>query len=172
MINSARGAVVDTEAVKNALKESNIGGYVADVWENEPNVDRTLLRMTSIATPHIAGYSVEGKFNATSMIVNAVANFIGIRPVFEESGNLPPPEKVSLDCENNNPDTIIREIYRTVCPVMKETEKLKKGPEAFLDLRKNYALRRDNKNLTLQLKNCIGPIKKQLQDIEFKIEKS
>ena len=56
LINSCRGEVVNTQAVKAALKNSNISAFVCDCWENEPNLDLELLALTELATPHIAGY--------------------------------------------------------------------------------------------------------------------
>jgi erythronate-4-phosphate dehydrogenase len=170
LINSARGAVVETKAAKNALTEGLIREYATDVWENEPVIDRALLNRAAIATPHIAGYSVEGKFNATSMVVRAVADFMGIRPELPAKEELPPSQSLEIQCNDKSREIIIRDIYRNSCPVLMETEKLKKRPDAFLDFRKNYVLRRDNKNLRLDLEDCSDSVKQCFQDLEFTIE--
>ena len=75
IINTSRGEVVETEAVKEALSCNLITGFVADVWENEPLPDLGLLMQAAIATPHIAGYSVEGKANGTAACVKAASRF-------------------------------------------------------------------------------------------------
>ncbi|MDR2732480.1 MAG: 4-phosphoerythronate dehydrogenase, partial [Fibromonadaceae bacterium] len=77
-INAARGAVCDSEALRLALQSGHLGGAVVDVWENEPDIDISLLPLIEIATPHIAGHSTEAKINASKMIINSLGNFFGI----------------------------------------------------------------------------------------------
>ena len=74
-INSSRGEVTDTYALKKALYSGMLNGAVIDVWENEPDIDPELLQQAFIATPHIAGYSSEGKANGTAMIVNSLNKY-------------------------------------------------------------------------------------------------
>ncbi len=78
LINSSRGEVVETEALKNALAEEKLAGAVIDVWEKEPEIDIPLMHTAFLATPHIAGYSVDGKANGTSMIVTDLCRFFDI----------------------------------------------------------------------------------------------
>jgi erythronate-4-phosphate dehydrogenase len=75
LINSCRGEVVDTLSVKAALQNGQISGFVCDCWENEPDIDLELLAMTEIATPHIAGYSKDGKATGTQMSVQSIIQF-------------------------------------------------------------------------------------------------
>ncbi|MFM2292725.1 MAG: hypothetical protein RIS29_2538, partial [Bacteroidota bacterium] len=75
LINSCRGEVVETAAVKAALNAGQISEFVCDCWENEPNLDLDLLANTIIATPHIAGYSKDGKATGTLMSVQAIDNY-------------------------------------------------------------------------------------------------
>jgi len=77
-INTARGAVCDSKALRNALQNKHLGGAIVDVWENEPNIDISLLPLIEIATPHIAGHNIEAKINANKMIVNSLGTFFGI----------------------------------------------------------------------------------------------
>ncbi len=79
LINSARGAVVDNEALKDALKSGTIAGGVLDVWEGEPDIDTDLAKLTRIATPHIAGYSLDGKVEGTRMLEVALRNCLAER---------------------------------------------------------------------------------------------
>jgi len=78
LINAARGAVCDTEALRRALQSRHLGGAVADVWENEPDIDASMLPLIEIATPHIAGHSAEAKINAANMLIKAVGDFFNI----------------------------------------------------------------------------------------------
>ncbi|MGN0211613.1 MAG: TIGR00730 family Rossman fold protein [Muribaculaceae bacterium] len=77
LINSARGGIVDNAALLAALEDGRIGDAAIDCWENEPNIDLRLLDRAFVATPHIAGYSAEGKRRATAMIVEALNRRFG-----------------------------------------------------------------------------------------------
>lgn len=76
IINAARGGVTDTEALKAALREGSIAGTVIDCWEGEPDIDRELLAMSAVGTPHIAGYSAEGKIRASRMVLEALESHL------------------------------------------------------------------------------------------------
>ncbi len=77
IINAARGPIVDTAALLAAIADSKVGDIVTDCWEGEPLISRELLTASRFATPHIAGYSIEGKKRATQMTVNAVLRHFG-----------------------------------------------------------------------------------------------
>jgi erythronate-4-phosphate dehydrogenase len=77
LINTSRGGVVNTAALKNSLKEQRLSACVLDVWEDEPMIDPELLSLATIGTPHIAGYSFDGKVNAATMIARELARFLG-----------------------------------------------------------------------------------------------
>ena len=78
IINSCRGEVTETNAIKKAIADGIISGYIADCWENEPEIDLELLNRTVFGTPHIAGYSKDGKANGTTMSVRAVSRFFNL----------------------------------------------------------------------------------------------
>jgi erythronate-4-phosphate dehydrogenase len=80
LINTARGAVLDNQELRIALEEGRIEGAVLDVWEGEPQIDFSLLRLVDIGTPHIAGTALDGKIRATEMSRDALCNFIGFCP--------------------------------------------------------------------------------------------
>ncbi|WP_089137388.1 4-phosphoerythronate dehydrogenase [Vibrio rumoiensis] len=77
LINAARGPVVDNQALKLRLQQADGFTAVLDVFEPEPNVDLELLPLLTFATPHIAGYGLEGKARGTTMIFNRFCEFIG-----------------------------------------------------------------------------------------------
>lgn len=79
LVNAARGEIIDTKSVVKAIKEGKIGNAIIDTWEGEPILDLELLRLADVATPHIAGYSVEGKQRATRMALEAVGETLGIQ---------------------------------------------------------------------------------------------
>ena len=78
LINSSRGPVVDNAALKEALRKGALKAAVLDVWEGEPDIDIELLGLLDIATPHIAGYSADGKANGTTMSVRYLASKLGL----------------------------------------------------------------------------------------------
>ncbi|MDH6307367.1 erythronate-4-phosphate dehydrogenase [Dysgonomonas sp. PFB1-18] len=144
IINSARGGIVDTEAIKDALKEDVISGAVIDCWENEPLIDIEYLHMVDIATPHIAGYSADGKANATRMSLESVAEFYNLdkNPVSEIK--VPEPENPVIDL-NTFPDSdnrIYDAILETYNP-LGDFNRLLASPDTFKQLRNNYPLRRE-----------------------------
>ncbi len=134
IINAARGGVVDEQALLRAMDRNLVGGAVIDTWEGEPAVNPLLLDRALIATPHIAGYSADGKANATRMSLEAVARFLH-RP-FNVEITLPtlPPDS-SYGTEKAGP-------LRLYDP-RTDSERLKQNPENFESLRGNYPLRRE-----------------------------
>ena len=132
IINSSRGEVVDGEA----LLASGLP-YALDVWEGEPLLNRTLLEHALVATPHIAGYSAQGKANATAMAVRAVAAELG----------LPLTEWYPQGAEPQSPRPIEwPELCATIdgyFDIAAETEYLKSHPAEFEHLRDTYTYRKE-----------------------------
>ena len=77
LINTSRGEVVDNMALKKSLQRGRLENAVLDVWENEPHIDQALIPHLLLATPHIAGYSADGKAVGTAMAVRAMARYFG-----------------------------------------------------------------------------------------------
>ncbi|MCM1076220.1 MAG: 4-phosphoerythronate dehydrogenase [Bacteroides sp.] len=73
IVNAARGPVADTSALKRGLSDGRLSAVCIDCWEGEPDIDPELLSVAAVATPHIAGYSWEGKVRGTSMILAALS---------------------------------------------------------------------------------------------------
>ena len=126
LINAARGGVVDEAALLKALDTGQIRAAVIDTWEGEPDIDRELLKRSAIATPHIAGYSADGKANATRMTLEAVARWTGHN---EHFSILPPEASPTRTALNYDPT--------------EDTLPLKLHPEDFEQQRGNYPLRRE-----------------------------
>jgi erythronate-4-phosphate dehydrogenase len=79
LINTSRGAVAHRSDLTAALRRRLIASAVLDVWEGEPDLHADLIERVAIATPHIAGYSLDGKVRGTAMIAEAMARFLGVR---------------------------------------------------------------------------------------------
>ena len=146
-INSSRGEVTDTEALKKAVREHIVSKVAIDVWENEPEIDSELLSLADIATPHIAGYSLDGKANGTIACVRAVAEKLGIEKLtsWDCKNIIPLPEngvKIVLPDGINGLDAVKYAVQHTYC-VMYDTDCLKSEPYRFEELRGNYYVRRE-----------------------------
>jgi erythronate-4-phosphate dehydrogenase len=94
VINTSRGPVVSGPDLKRALLDGRIAGAVLDVWEGEPFLDCDLLDRVDIATPHIAGYSLDGKVRATSMIFEEICRHFKIASTWDASGIFPLPQRL------------------------------------------------------------------------------
>lgn len=141
VINAARGPVTDTEALKRAFNIGKISALAIDCWEGEPAIDTELLEMATVATPHIAGYSEEGKIRATSMVLDALA-----RHLARHYGMDITPEKLTATLPHTArvPETITPEAINY--DIDADTSSLKSIPTAslpatFESLRNNYNLR-------------------------------
>ena len=138
LINAGRGEVVDNAALSAALDDRRVRAAVIDTWENEPCIDRDLLQKVFLGTPHIAGYSADGKANGTRMSLEAVARYFNKDITFEVSAPTLPagyayyPEKVVA------PGSPLR-LYDP----RRDSDALKAHPEDFEKLRGDYPLRRE-----------------------------
>ena len=155
IINASRGAVVDNKSLESALKENKIRGAVLDVFENEPNVNQEFINLLEIATPHIAGYGLDGKSNATSIIVREFANYFHIGALNHFEICLPEiKEPLTFEfSKTDTPEKIFYEIFKQTYDIHKESEKFKQDISKFEFLRKNYPVRREPFAYRLQGKN-------------------
>ena len=140
-INASRGEVVDEDALKTAFPK--FGAVVIDTWNNEPNVDMDLVEMVDIATPHIAGYSFQGKQMGTAMAVRAVANHFGLEPLYnffpeDEPGH----EPVLLDLKGKNHGQIAA-VFQYNYPIFTDDFRFRVEPDKFERLRSEYQYRRE-----------------------------
>lgn len=132
LINASRGECVATDATKR-----NDLTYITDVWENEPNIDAAYLAKSFIATPHIAGYSVQGKANATALAVEALARHF----------RLPLTDWRPAEARQITPQMLSWEDMCTritgYCNLLDESRILRNEPHRFEQLRNNYRFREE-----------------------------
>ncbi|MDE6653475.1 MAG: 4-phosphoerythronate dehydrogenase [Muribaculaceae bacterium] len=132
IINAARGGIVDTPALVEALDRGIVRDAVIDCWEGEPQISPALLERAAIATPHIAGYSHEGKVRATRMAVDALCRHFGL-PHIDMDQHVPPGAADQMDLST------IAASYNPVA----DTIALKASPGDFEQLRNHYILRHE-----------------------------
>jgi len=160
-INAARGEVVETHALLDAITHKRIGPTVIDVWEDEPDIKWELFQTVTLGTPHIAGHSLDGKANGTFMIYAALCKHLGVAPTWNPEQSLPPPIVPSLEIEphQRSDEEIVREtvtkMYDVEADYHRIQELLTASPEdrsrLFDGLRKNYPVRREFQTTTLKL---------------------
>ncbi len=132
IINTSRGEVVSNEALLTALQKSVVRDAILDVWEHEPNLDLRLLERVFIGTPHIAGYSADGKVNADNMVINALCQHF----------HLPHPGLVTAPELPNASSAAYASPLDYYNPLV-DSEALKKEPALFEYFRDHYPLRRE-----------------------------
>ena len=139
-INTSRGETTDTTALLRALEEERIAQCVVDVWEHEPDINLELLNQCYIGTPHIAGYSADGKANATRMALEALSRHFGLGDVLEI---LPPsPSQTTIHADSR------AEALLSIYNPHTDSKNLKTSPSLFEHLRGHYPLRREERAYT------------------------
>ena len=142
-INTSRGETTDTLALLRALERGDVAGCVIDVWEHEPHIDRMLLDRCYIGTPHIAGYSADGKANATRMALEALASHFHLGEV--PSITPPPPAETVLY------STSLSDALLQIYDPARDCRALREHPENFEQLRGDYPLRREQQAYTIEI---------------------
>lgn len=171
LINSCRGEVVNNMAAKAALTEREISALILDCWENEPDIDLTLLDRCILATPHIAGYSKDGKANGTTMSVQAVSRFfnLGIDNWKAENIELPAETSLNQDWTGLTEEQILAKTVLFTYDIRNDDEALRKNPYQFEKLRGDYPVRREFPAYTVFSKNVQPPTVEKLKQLGFKI---
>jgi erythronate-4-phosphate dehydrogenase len=169
--NSSRGEVTDTNALKKVLCAGKLAGVVIDVWENEPDIDPVLLQQAYIATPHIAGYSTDGKANGTAMVVNALCRYFNLPPENWYPANIPPPDSpyITIYCKNKQEEEIVREAVIYTYKIDEDIKRLRLSPPDFEKLRGDYPIRREFPAYTVELKGGTEKVRQILNQLGFRI---
>ncbi|MGB4484627.1 MAG: 4-phosphoerythronate dehydrogenase PdxB, partial [Pseudomonas veronii] len=160
LINASRGPVVDNAALRDVLLSREDLQAVLDVWEGEPEVDVDLADLCVLATPHIAGYSLDGKQRGTAQIYQAFCAHLGQAPVIELSDLLPPPwlAEVHLNA-STDPAWALATLCRSVYDPRRDDADFRRSlvgtvdeqRKAFDLLRKHYPERREIDGLKVRI---------------------
>ncbi|MDD3080377.1 MAG: 4-phosphoerythronate dehydrogenase PdxB [Paludibacter sp.] len=169
LINSCRGEVVETIAVKNALTSGQISDFVCDCWENEPDIDLELLDRTVIATPHIAGYSKDGKATGTLMSVQAINDFfnLGLNNWRPSGVQLPTQPQVKIDGSELSEQQILAKAILHTYDIRNDDAEFKKNPARFEQLRGDYQVRREFPAFTVVPVNIENSVIEKLKQLGF-----
>ncbi len=178
--NASRGAVVDSQALKAVIEAGQLQAVVLDVWENEPNIDTELLEMVDLGTPHIAGYSYDGKVAGMIMIYRSLCRHFGLPAKFDVADFLPEPEvpRLQMDAAGVSEEELLARAVEQVYRIKRDDGNLRQVvPQApdkrgrfFDDLRKHYPVRREFQNTTVTLDRPTGSLARKLAGLGFKVE--
>ncbi len=172
LINSSRGPVVDNAALKKALQTRSIAGAVLDVWEGEPDLDPELVSLLDITTPHIAGYSADGKANGTSASVRTVSQVLGLPLTEWFPENIPSPSvplEFSIDAAGKSRQEVLSAAILHTYDVMKDSDSLRDNLASFEKLRGDYPVRREPSAFTLDLHGGDALTAAALGELGFKV---
>ncbi len=178
-INASRGGVADSNALVASMKAKRLKAIALDVWENEPNIDTKLLDKVDIGTPHIAGYSLDGKITGLIMIYKSVCEYFGIKPEHDIGDFLPEPQVKSIELSDNtkSEQEIMLDVVRKVYNISRDDANLRKisnepaqsRGKFFDNLRKNYPIRREFQNTRVIVKDANNPLSNKLSGIGFEV---
>jgi len=178
-INTSRGGVVESSALKAAIETGSLKAVILDVWENEPNIDTELLQIIDIGTPHIAGYSLDGKVAGMIMIYKAACKYFGFSAKFDVEDFLPEPvvPELTINPDDGDEQELIWRAVQKIYNISEDDHTLKeilqepteKRGEFFDNLRKNYPIRREFQNTRIALESSCKSIADKLAGIGFKI---
>ena len=150
LINASRGAVIDNQALKRRLQEQSSPSVVLDVWEGEPAIDGELLQHVKLGTPHIAGYSTDGKLLGTKMLLQALKKCLG-QPWIDPGKPITDPPLLALRDDLSKAATV-RSLIQQRYDIRQDDGELReatlgkasdKAARSFDQLRRRYPERRE-----------------------------
>lgn len=175
LINASRGKVVDEKALIKAIVNKHLLAVVLDVWETEPEINLELLKLVTIGTPHIAGYSFDGKVKGIFMIYQATCNFYNInkewKPILPETKY----PYLEIDTHHKSEEQIIYDLVLKIYDIRNDDKNLRsilkiQDTKSYFDmLRKEYPIRREFHNTKIKLVNNNTKLKRNLLNLEFKV---
>ncbi len=169
-INTSRGEVVNEHDLKNAMKTGQLSSVILDVFKNEPVIDRELAGMLTLATPHIAGYSTDGKANGTAMSVRALSRFfkLGLDEWIPEG--VPEPAEVEIPVDGSGEELeVLSEVYNHTYSIREDHNNLIKNIPNFEKLRGTYRLRREASAYRVRVFNDDGKYRALLEGLGFSV---
>lgn len=180
LINAGRGAVIDNQALLETLNIRTDLRVVLDVWEPEPDISLELLDKVLLGSPHIAGYSYDGKLNGTELVYQALCRHFDLTPKASLTALVPAMENNQLRADDENKtifqiaESLIRQVYDIAADDARLREAARqalagslKFGEGFDNLRKHYPRRREFHNYQVQLESISDADKQWLQVLGF-----
>ena len=173
LINSSRGPVVDNKALKAALAERRIAGACLDVWEGEPELDPELVELLDITTPHIAGYSADGKANGTTAAVQTLASVLGLPLTDWKASGIPNPTQAlefEIDAAGKTLQEVLTEAVLHTYDITADSDALRANLGSFEKLRGDYAVRREFTSFTVRLHGGTPEMADRMARLGFRVK--
>ncbi|MHB8339350.1 MAG: 4-phosphoerythronate dehydrogenase, partial [Ignavibacteriaceae bacterium] len=176
LINASRGQVIDNSVLVKFIKEKSLLVNL-DVWENEPDINIDLLNQVCIATPHIAGYSLEGKINGTIIIYNALCSFLKVKPIWDPIFQKVRENEITINY-NGKLTATLTNMFKSAYAIKEDDARMrmienleKKDCSAYFDkLRKEYPFRREFSNYKAVISNGDERILNIIKSFRFQVE--
>jgi len=170
IMNSCRGEVFDTVAVVKARKANDLSGLVIDCWENEPEPDLNLLGLADYGTPHIAGYSKEGKANGTKNSVQAISKFfeLGIDDWVPPGVESPSNPVITLDGSYQDEESMLADAIHSTYDIESDDRTFRENPHLFEKLRGDYPVRREFDAYSIRAADVEKEVLEKLKKLGFK----
>ena len=178
LINTSRGDVIDEKSLSHFIDTNSDCSVVLDVWKNEPDINIDLLNKVNIATPHIAGYSLDGKFNGTGEIYKKVCGYFKIEFSNSELICLPEYENnhIELGDYDNELDaikmaTLASYDVRSDSAALSHIQNVEDNKKAnyFSGLRNNYSIRREFSSMTVSLSEKNNSLQRKMETFGFNV---
>lgn len=172
LVNTCRGEVMDTQALLNHNKDQNQTDFIIDCWENEPDIDLNLLELSITGTPHIAGYSRDGKANGTALCIQALSRHfsLGMDNWVPDKIEKPHFPFIILNGESMSPEEIFHSAIQSTYEVMHDDRSLRQNPGEFEKLRGDYPVRREFSAFTIMCSNIDQSTQEKLKYLGFNIK--
>ena len=178
-INAARGSVCDYDALLDAKNSGAVAQTLIDVWTPEPAFRDDILKMTDLASPHIAGHSYEGKLNGTIACYNELCNFFEIEKSWNIAASLPPPEvpKIELNCSGLDDEAVLLKLISQVYNIEHDDQLIREAAvhceidraRNFDALRKTYRTRREFQNTKIELTGASRAVLQKCTALGFRV---
>ncbi len=180
LMNSGRGPAVDNHALSESLQTGTPRAACLDVWESEPDIDVDLLSKVALGTPHIAGYSFDGKVAGTKMLFDAACRHLELDATWDPADNLPEPPvpEVTVYGTAKSDRAVLREVVWRVYDIEADDRRMRalvdtpagERPAVFDRLRKEYPVRREFTNTRVHLVDADESVRQALTVWGFQVE--
>ncbi len=178
-IDAARGPIVDTPALIEAIDSGKVPYCIMDTWEGEPDLIQELLDKVDIGTPHIAGHSYEGKVQGTIMVFEQACEFFGIKSNWNPEPFMPPPivPELSIDAKGLEDEAVLEKLISQVYDIIADDNNLREISELtgsnrkahFDKLRKSYPMRREFRFTKVTGVNISEKLRSKITALGFKM---
>jgi erythronate-4-phosphate dehydrogenase len=179
-VNSSRGSVCDYDALMEARRCGAVSRMILDVWNPEPAFRTDVLKLTDLASPHIAGHSYEGKLNGTIACYNDFCNFFEIPKNWNVAASLPEPDvpTIKIDCTGRDDEELLLDMVRQVYDIETDDRLIREAAVCgdidrarnFDALRRSYRMRREFMHTAVDAKNAGGSLPEKIKAFGFSLK--